>query len=114
MVLALWLPARGNIPILLFTAFFGFTSGAFVSLGPALIAQISDVRQIGVRNGSMFAVCSIASLTGNPIGGALVGDIKQPTFWRMQLFAGIVMASGTVAFVLARLKVTGMKLMTKF
>ncbi|KAL2384397.1 hypothetical protein RJZ90_001997 [Blastomyces dermatitidis] len=114
MVLALWLPARGNIPVLLFTAFFGFTSGAFVSLGPALVAQISDVRQIGVRTGAMFAVCSIASLTGNPIGGALVGDIEQPTFWRMQLFTGIVMAAGTVAFVLARLKVTGMKLMTKF
>ncbi|PGH04356.1 hypothetical protein GX51_03515 [Blastomyces parvus] len=113
LILALWLPARGNIPVLLFTAFFGFTSGAFVSLNPALIAQISDVRQIGVRTGAMFAVTSIASLTGNPIGGALVGDIKQPTFWRMQLFTGMVMAAGIVAYVIARLKVTGMKLMVK-
>lgn len=78
-----------------------------------MIAQISDVRQIGVRTGAMFAATSIASLTGNPIGGALVGDTQQPTYWRMQLFAGIVMAAGAVAFVLARVRVTGLTLMKK-
>ncbi|PGH32708.1 hypothetical protein GX50_04490 [[Emmonsia] crescens] len=112
-VLSIWMPSRGNVPIIIFTALFGFTSGAFVSLGPAVIAQISDVRQIGVRTGAMFAATSIASLTGNPIGGALVGDTQQPTYWRMQLFAGIVMAAGAVAFVLARVRVTGLTLMKK-
>ncbi len=53
LVLALWLPARGNVPYILFAAFYGFSSGAFVSLAPALIAQISDIRQIGVRTGTM-------------------------------------------------------------
>lgn len=53
LVLALWLPARGNVAYILFAAFYGFSSGAFVSLAPALIAQISDIRQIGVRTGTM-------------------------------------------------------------
>ncbi|KAL8807126.1 MAG: hypothetical protein Q9200_004792, partial [Gallowayella weberi] len=47
LVLGLWLPARGNIPYILFAAFYGFSSGAFVSLAPALVAQISDIRAIG-------------------------------------------------------------------
>ncbi|OJD12699.1 hypothetical protein AJ78_06750 [Emergomyces pasteurianus Ep9510] len=113
MVLALWMPSRGNIPILLFTALFGFTSGSFVSLGPAVIAQISDVRQIGVRTGVVFAVTSLAALTGNPIGGALVGNITQPTFWRMQLFSGVVLTAGAVFYIFARVSVAGLKLMKK-
>lgn len=40
-----------------------------MSLAPALIAQISDIRQIGVRTGSMFMVVSVAALVGTPIGG---------------------------------------------
>ena len=32
--LALWLPAKSNVPIITFTAFYGFGSGAFVSLAP--------------------------------------------------------------------------------
>lgn len=55
-ILALWLPATANAGIITFTALFGFGSGAFVSLSPSVIAQISDVRQIGVRTGSFFAV----------------------------------------------------------
>ncbi|EEH22285.2 hypothetical protein PABG_04496 [Paracoccidioides brasiliensis Pb03] len=113
-VLALWIPARGNIPIILFTAIYGFTSGAFVSLGPAIVAQISDVHQVGVRTGAMFAVTSIASLTGNPIAGALVGNINHPTFWRMQVFAGVVMAAGSTSYLLARVRVVGWELMKKF
>lgn len=62
LVLALWLPARGNVPYILFAAAYGFSSGAFVSLAPALVAQISDIRHIGVRTGSMFAAISIAAL----------------------------------------------------
>ena len=58
LVLALWLPARGNVPYILFAAFYGFSSGAFVSLAPALIGQISDIRQIGIRIGTMCK-CSL-------------------------------------------------------
>ncbi|KAK2784632.1 hypothetical protein FQN53_008350 [Emmonsiellopsis sp. PD_33] len=114
LVLAVWLPARGTVPILIFGGLYGFTSGTFVSLGPALIAQISDVRQIGVRTGSMFFFTSLASLTGNPIGGALVGNISQPTFWKMQVFSGVVMLAGSTFFVLARIKLGGMQLKKRF
>ncbi|KAL8900567.1 MAG: hypothetical protein Q9192_001011 [Flavoplaca navasiana] len=108
LVLCLWLPARGNIPYILFAASFGFSSGAFVSLAPALVAQISDIRQIGLRTGSMFAVISVAALCGNPIGGALVSR-EGGAYWGLQVFCGVMMAMGSVVFVAARWSLVGWK-----
>ena len=112
LVLALWLPSRGNIPIILFAAFYGFSSGAFVSLAPALIAQISDIRQIGVRTGTMFAVISLAALLGNPIGGALVTQ-EHGGYSHLQIFCGIMMIGGSCCFVAARTSLVGAKLVAK-
>jgi len=100
-VLALWLPSSGNIPIIIFAVLYGFSSGAFVSMAPSLVAQISDIRQIGVRNGSLFAIVSIAALTGNPIGGALVTR-DNGKFTYLQIFCGVAMAAGSVLFIASR------------
>ena len=107
-VLALWLPSNGNAPIIVFAALYGFSSGAFVSLAPSLVAQISDVRQIGVRNGSLFAIVSIAALTGNPIGGALVTR-DEGKFKYLQIFCGCTMVCGTLLFIAARTSQCGFK-----
>ena len=73
LVLALWLPSAGPAPIFLFAVLFGFSSGTYVAMTPAIIAQISDIRAIGVRNGTNFFFVSFAALIGNPIAGALIG-----------------------------------------
>lgn len=109
LVLGLWLPARGNAPYIVFAALFGFSSGAFVSLAPALVAQISDVRQIGVRTGSMFAVISVAALVGNPIGGVLISE-ENGDYTHLQIFCGVVMLAGSCCFVAARASLAGLKL----
>jgi len=113
LVLALWLPSRSNAPAIVFSALYGFGSGAFVSLAPALVAQISDVRQVGVRNGTFFAVIAVAALTGNPIGGALVPDVVHGSFTRLQVFCGVVMIAGATAFVAARCCVGGVGIFKK-
>ncbi|KAJ5949375.1 MFS transporter asaE [Penicillium verhagenii] len=110
LVLALWLPSRANAPIILFSALYGFGSGAFVSLAPALIAQISDLREVGVRNGTCFSIISFAALTGTPIGGALVPNVLKDSYTRLQIFAGVVMVVGASLFVVARIIVGGSKL----
>ena len=101
-----------NVPFILFAAFYGFSSGAFVSLAPALIAQISDIRQIGVRTGSMFAVVSLAALVGNPIGGALVSN-EDGNYLHLQIFCGCMMFGGSCVFVAARASLKGLNLMRK-
>ncbi len=109
LVLALWLPSRGNVPIIIFAALYGFTSGAFVSLAPSLVAQISDIRQIGVRNGSLFAFISVAALTGSPIGGALV-TANNGGFIYLQIFCGVVIMAGSCIFLASRTVQAGFKL----
>jgi len=108
-ILAIWLPAKGNAPIIVFAILYGFTSGAFVSLGPALIAQVSPIREIGVRNGTFFLFVSIAGLTGNPIGGALVGQ-NHGDYLYLQIFCGTTMVVGTLIYVAARWVQCGFKL----
>lgn len=112
LVFALWIPGTGNTPTIIFAALYGFTTGAFVSLIPALTAQISDIRQIGVRNGAMFAVVSIAALTGNPIGGALVSKYNGG-YMGLQIFAGSTIMAGSTAFLAARWALSGGKLKVK-
>lgn len=73
-VLGLWLPSASNAPIIVFCILYGFSSGAFVSMAPSLIAQISPIREIGLRSGTFFLCVALGGLTGNPIGGALVSS----------------------------------------
>lgn len=108
-VLALWLPSKSNAPILVFCVLYGFSSGAFVSMGPSLIAQISPIREIGVRSGTFFLCVAFAGLTGNPIGGALVGQ-DNGGFTYLQIFCGVAMAVGSAFFVASRWVQCGWKL----
>ena len=100
-VLALWIPAKSNASLIVFAAIFGFTSGTFVSMIPALVAQISDVRKLGVRNGTNFFVISLAALTGNPIAGSLI-TLDRGGYLYLQIFCGLTMFVGSALFVAAR------------
>lgn len=109
---ALWLPAHSNAPIIAFCACYGFTSGAAYSMLPAVIAQISEIHQIGVRNGTLYAVISIGSLIGNPIGGALITH-DDGGFAGLQIFAGCAMLGGVGVLVCARIALVGPVLRVK-
>lgn len=108
-VFAAWIPADDNAAVMVFSGLYGFTSGAYVSLLPALIAQMSDIVQIGVRVGLTYAVVSLAGLTGNPIAGALV-DRQHDGFLGVQLFTGCAVIVGAVFIIAARLCLTEGKL----
>jgi MFS family permease len=108
-VLALWLPSKSNAPILIFCILYGFSSGAFVSMGPSLIAQISPIREIGVRSGTFFLCVAFAGLTGNPIGGALqVQD--DGGFAYLQVFCGVAMIVGSATYMASRWVQCGWKM----
>ncbi|KAI9052573.1 hypothetical protein LZ554_003916 [Drepanopeziza brunnea f. sp. 'monogermtubi'] len=100
-VLGLWLPSSGNIPTIIFCALYGFSSGAFVSIGPALVAQISPIREMGTRTGTYFLCVAVGGLTGNPIGGALI-ESENGEFHHLQIFCGVTMAAGAAVYVADR------------
>ena len=108
-VLAVWLPAKSNALSIVFAILFGFSSGAFVSLIGPVVAQISDIRQIGVRTGALFAFASIAGLCGNPVAGALVSRDNE-SYTGLQIFAGVMWAVGSTLFLISRVSQAGVKL----
>ncbi|KAF5642220.1 transporter MCH4 [Fusarium tjaetaba] len=111
-MLGLWLPAHSRESAIAFAALFGFSSGTYTAISPALIAHISDLEEIGTRSGTMYAFMSVAALTGSPIGGALISS-ADGSYWKLQVFAGCMLGAGTVFYVLARLYITKGRLWEK-
>lgn len=108
LLLALWIPATGNVPLILFAVLFGIGSGAGIGLTPALVAGISPIKDIGVRTGTVFAISSVAALTGSPIGGKIIGD-SEGSFKYAIVFAGANCAVGTLLFLAGRIVIGGLK-----
>ena len=107
LVLALWLPSHSVASIITFTCVYGFSSGGYLSLAPALAAQISDVAEVGTRSGTLFAITSIGALAGNPIAGALISG--DGAFIYLQLFCGVMLSLGTCLFVVCRVIQAGVR-----
>jgi len=112
LILAMWIPANTNAIFVAFAPLFGFASGAAIGLTPALIAQISEIKDIGTRTGAAFGVAAIAALTGTPIGGALIVE-DHGKFLHAKLFAGIMCAVGVALFIAARVCLVGTTLKKK-
>lgn len=107
--LAVWTPVTNSAGIIVFMVIFGFSSGGFISLSPTLIAQISDIHQIGTRVGTAFAIQSLGALTGSPIGGAIV-SAQHGSFLGLQLFCGFCMLAGSIVFAVARWTQAGFRM----
>ncbi|KAH9887037.1 MFS general substrate transporter [Cubamyces lactineus] len=70
--LVLWTTAHSLAQLMTYAALYGFFSGAFNALIVPCIAQISDIREIGMRIGLLYSIISFPSLIGNPAAGALL------------------------------------------
>ncbi len=105
LVVAVWLPATGEVGRDVFAALYGFFAGTLVAITATLAAQICpDVRQIGAYMGGVYLVLSPALLVTLPIGGALgtTGGLVPTPYWPMKLFGGAVLAVAVVLFIVAR------------
>ncbi|KAK0764675.1 hypothetical protein N5P37_002141 [Trichoderma harzianum] len=106
--LAIWIPVKSVAGIIVFVIIFGFSSGGVISLGPTLVAQISDIRHIGTRVGVAFSIQAIGALIGSPIGGAIVSS-QHGDYLGLQLFCGLSMMTGCLVFIWARYTLVGFK-----
>ncbi|KAF7587325.1 hypothetical protein BBP40_007411 [Aspergillus hancockii] len=102
LTLALWLTAGRNIAaIICYAAFFGFWSGPAISLTPVCVSQVCEIEDYGKRNGTMFTIVSIGTLTGIPIAGA-IQQRDGENYWGVIVFGGVLYLVATVAFVVSR------------
>ena len=56
--LVFWPFARSLVPLMLFSALYGFLSGSFVSVINPCVAQIRDTTKIGTRLGILYSILS--------------------------------------------------------
>ncbi|KAL1639397.1 hypothetical protein SLS58_007978 [Diplodia intermedia] len=73
--LAIWLPAGSNsvAAVVAFVCLYGFSSGIFISVTPAVVAQLSPDDAIGARIGAFFTLAAVATLGLTlTVGGAFL------------------------------------------
>lgn len=87
-----WPQATSHPGLIVWTVFFGFFSGAVISLFPASFAQVTPHPQIiGTYMGQALAIVSIAGLTGSPIAGAIL----DASGWEAtSIFGGVSLVVG--------------------
>ncbi|PWN46924.1 MFS general substrate transporter [Violaceomyces palustris] len=88
--------------LLAFSILYGFTSGCYVSLIPACVAQLGPSSTVGTRNGMMFAIGSFGGLFGTPISGALLGDPPNYRWWAASSFSGVCVLAGSACILASR------------
>ena len=110
--LAIWLPARSNAPLIVFAALYGFTSGCTFSIVPAMVATLGDVRKLGTRNGSLYAVSAVGVLIGSPIAGS-ISNSQHGGFSGLIIFAGVTILAGVGFALLSRQSQVGLKIFKK-
>jgi MFS family permease len=100
--LAIWLPAHGNVAmIIVFAVLFGFSSGSGISLTPVCVSQLCKVENYGRYYATCYCLVSIATLTGIPIAGQLITTCGGE-YWGVIVFTGLSYAASTAALMLAR------------
>ncbi|KAG2016883.1 hypothetical protein GB937_006086 [Aspergillus fischeri] len=112
LVLALWLPARGNGALITFAALFGITSGAIIGLGPVLIVSISPMSELGYRMGTVLAFAAVGTLTSPPIRGAIAAD-SGGSYTYTCVFSAVSFILGTIGLAALRVRLSGWGLTTK-
>lgn len=101
-ILALvWIGVHTKGGMIIFACFYGFFSGAFVSIAPvAIVVLTPDLRKIGTRMGLAFFVSSFGLLVGTPVVGAILTATNS--WLGPQLFSGIVLLVTTCLCVASR------------
>ncbi|KAI5464908.1 putative MFS transporter [Mariannaea sp. PMI_226] len=113
LVLGLWIPASNNAALLSFAGLFGFFSGAYISLSPALVTQVAPPTNFGYRAGLLFMCASVGGLVTNPIAGAILQS-QHGSFTGLKVFAGVICLVGTCVIFGARVCKIGFNLAVKF
>lgn len=106
-----WQRVEGNAGVIVFTALFGFFSGAIISGGTvALTSCTKDAKNVGTYMGMGMACISISGLIGPPISGAL-NDTKLG-YDAISIFAGLASLIGGLFVFFAVKPLSGLTLLS--
>ena len=83
--LLLWPAAHALAPLVLYAALYGLFSGAFNALIVPCIAQISDIREIGMRIGLLYSIISFPYVQDPPVSTSRNGSADSRVAWALQI-----------------------------
>lgn len=96
-----WPSITTSASVIVFSALFGFCSGAIISgMSVCLATCPSDPRNIGTYMGMGMGIASFAALIGPPVNGALV--TRYNGYDQVSIFSGVVVLAGAVVVLLAK------------
>ncbi|KAL2362524.1 hypothetical protein RJZ56_004570 [Blastomyces dermatitidis] len=104
-----WIRIHTTAGVIALVVLYGFTAGGFTSVGPVVFMNITpDMRDFGTRLGMSFVLCSLGSLVGTPIGGAVVHGTGS--YVGVAVLVGVCFVVAAGVMMVARLLSTGPKL----
>ena len=101
----IWIGIHTTIGLILFCLFYGFFSGAFISLSLNVIAAAlcPHTSVLGVRMGMICFPTAIGFLIGNPIAGTIL----KHSWTGLQVFCGGTMVLATLGVSVVRIMKVG-------
>ncbi|KAE8151421.1 major facilitator superfamily domain-containing protein [Aspergillus avenaceus] len=95
-----WTKATSVAGLVIFSAAYGFSSGAILSLQQACAAQVSTPQTLGLAIGTVMASTSFSAMAGIPISGELAGKYG---YLALSIYSGVSLLVGGVLLVGARI-----------
>ena len=105
-----WLGVHTSTGLYIFSCFYGIAAAGMQGLWPATLAGLTqDLSKIGTRTGMGFSIVSVATLTGTPLGGAVVSRMGG-SYVGAEVWAGTSFAVGWALMCAARWLKVGWRL----
>ncbi|KAF2109354.1 putative monocarboxylate permease [Lophiotrema nucula] len=120
LILLLWLTVHSTGNLVAIAIMYSFFSGGLTNSAPAVVGLLSpELNKIGTRIGMMLTACSIGTLIGAPIAGAIlksqtpknssgVGDVTKANYDGVFIFAGVGMLLAAASMHYTRINKKGL------
>ena len=96
----IWIGVKTVAGIVVLCIFYGFFSGAVISIPPSALVVISpNLAVVGTRMGMCFSFAGLGLLIGSPAGGAIIGT--SASFKGVAGYTGALVLTGSACFVFA-------------
>jgi MFS family permease len=108
--LVCWIFANSFGVLIVFVLIYGFSSGAYISILPALTSELFSVYNIASVNGLLYASSAIPNLVGTPIASTILSSHTSggvADFVPVILYAGITPLAACIGILTLKYLVSG-------
>jgi MFS family permease len=107
-----WYGVQDLSGLYVFAVIYGLFAAGIQALFPSTLSSLTtDLSKAGVRMGMVMSVVSVATLTGSPIGGALIEvDSGGKSYLYAQMFMGSAVMAGAFTLLASRVTKVGWRL----